>query len=55
MHLVILLLAALAFSLYLTLGVLKKPDQRKFLYLYLAIDIWLATVFGYLLFTALLD
>jgi hypothetical protein len=55
MHLVILLLAALAFFIYLTLGVRGDPERRKLLVLYILIDIWLATVFLYLLVTALMN
>lgn len=55
MHLVILLLAALAFFIYLTLGVRVDPERRKLLVLYILIDIWLATVFLYLLVTALMN
>ncbi|HUV20421.1 MAG: hypothetical protein LJE92_03850 [Gammaproteobacteria bacterium] len=54
MHLVILLLAALAFFIYLTLGVRGDPERRKLLVLYSLIDIWLAAVFLYLLVTALM-
>ena len=54
MHLVILLLAALAFFIYLTLGVRGNPERRKSLVLYIVIDIWLTTVFLYLLVTALM-
>ncbi len=52
MHLLIILLAVLAGFLYLTLGVAKDPDKKKFFYLYLLIDIWLGSVFVYLLVTA---
>jgi hypothetical protein len=55
MYFVIILLAALAFFLYLTLGVAKDPNKSKFFYLYLLIDIWLGCVFVYLLVSALLD
>ena len=55
MHLVIILLAMLAFFLYLTLGVAKDREKRKFFYLYLLIDIWLGSVFLYLLVTAVFD
>ncbi len=54
MHLVILLLAALALFIYLTLGVRGNPERRKLFALYVAIDIWLASVFLYLLVTALM-
>jgi F0F1-type ATP synthase membrane subunit c/vacuolar-type H+-ATPase subunit K len=52
MHFVIILLAVLALFLYLTLGVAKNPDKKKFFYLYLLIDIWLSAVFVYLLVSA---
>ncbi len=55
MQFVIILLAALAFFLYLTLGVAKDPNKKKFFYLYLLIDIWLGGVFIYLLVSALLN
>ena len=55
MHLVILLLALLAFFIFLTLGARRDPDKRKLFYLYLLLDIWLAAVFVYLLISAVLD
>ena len=55
MHLVILLLAFLAFFVYLTLGVRGDPEKRKLLILYVLIDLWLAAVFVYLLVSAVLD
>ena len=54
MHLVILLLAALAFFVYLTLGVRGDPERRKLFFLYVIIDLWLSAVFLYLLVTAML-
>ena len=54
MHLVILLLAALAFFIYLTLGARNDPERRKLLVLYVVIDLWLSGVFLYLLVTALM-
>lgn len=54
MHLVILLLAALAFFIYLTLGVRGDPERRKLFVLYVVIDLWLSAVFLYLLITALM-
>lgn len=54
MHLVIILLAALAFFIYLTLGVRGDPDRRKLYYLFVAIDLWLGAVFLYLLVSAVL-
>lgn len=54
MHLVIILLAALAFFIYLTLGVRGDPDRRKLYYLFVVIDLWLSAVFLYLLVTAVL-
>lgn len=55
MHFVIILLAVLALFLYLTLGVMKDPEKRKFFYLYLLVDVWLGSIFVYLLVTAILD
>jgi hypothetical protein len=54
MHLVILLLAALACFIYLTRGVRGDPERRKLFILYVLIDLWLAAVFLYLLVTALM-
>ncbi len=55
MHLVVVLLGVLALFLYLTLGVVKGPEKRYYFYLYVLIDIWLASVFIYLLVTAVLN
>ena len=55
MHLVIVLLAALVFFIYLTLGVRSDPDRRKIFFLYVVIDLWLSGVFLYLLISAVLD
>ena len=55
MHLVILLLAFLAFFVYLTLGARGDPEKRKLFYLFLLIDLWLGFVFLYLLVSAVLD
>jgi hypothetical protein len=55
MHLVILLLAALALFIYLTLGVRGNPERRKLFALYVVIDLWLSSVFLYLLVTALMN
>ena len=54
MHLVIILLAALGFFLYLTLVNAKKPDRRYYFYLFVLVDIWLASVFLYLIVTAVM-
>jgi hypothetical protein len=54
MHLVILLLAALAFFVYLTLGARRDPQKRKLFYLFVLIDLWLSAVFLYLVVTAVL-
>ena len=54
MHLVIILLAALSFFIYLTIGVRNDPERRKLLVLYVVIDLWLSSVFLYLLISALL-
>jgi hypothetical protein len=55
MHLVIVLLAVLAFFIFLTLGARRDPEKRKLLILYVLIDLWLAGVFIYLLVSAVLD
>lgn len=54
MHLVIILLGILGFFLYLTLSVSGNPDKRPYFYLFLLIDVWLASVFLYLVVTAFL-
>ena len=54
MHLVIILLATLAFFVYLTLGVRRDPEKRKLFYLFVLIDLWLSGVFLYLVVTAVL-
>ena len=55
MHLVILLLAALALFIYLTLDARRDPDKRKLFILFIVIDLWLGAVFLYLLASAILD
>jgi hypothetical protein len=55
MQFMIALLAALAFFLFLTLGVAKDPQKRNYFYLYLLVDIWLTSVFIYLIYEALID
>lgn len=55
MHLVIILLAFLAFFIYLTLEARRDPEKRKLLYLFVLIDLWLSAVFLYLLVSAILD
>lgn len=55
MQFVILLLAALAFFLFLTLGVARNPEKRNYFYLFLLVDIWLASVFIYLIYEALIN
>ena len=52
MHLVIILLAALAFFLYLTLNTRGDPEKRKLFYLFVIIDLWLGSVFLYLVISA---
>ena len=54
MHLVIVLLAVLALFIYLTLGARGDPERRKLFVLYVVIDLWLASVFLYLLVTAVM-
>lgn len=55
MHLVIVLLALLAFSVYLTLSTRADPEKRKLFYLFVLVDLWLGGVFLYLLVSAVLD
>ena len=55
MHLVILLLAALVVFIALTLSVRQDPDKRRLFYLLVAIDIWLAAVFAFLIVSAIFD
>ena len=55
MHLVILLLGALAVALYLTLLIRRDPDKRQIFYLLVVIDLWLGAVFVYLVISALFD
>jgi hypothetical protein len=52
MHLVIALLATLTFFIFLTLQARKKPERKMQMVLFLVIDIWLSTVFLYLLYEA---
>ena len=54
MHLVIILLAALALFVYLTLSVRRDPEKRKLFYLFILIDLYLGAVFLYLVITAVL-
>ncbi|MFT5221598.1 MAG: hypothetical protein ACI9LO_003432 [Planctomycetota bacterium] len=54
-QIVIFLLVAITVFLYLALGVRKQADKRRFFYLYIAIDLWLAAVFLYLIISAVLD
>ncbi len=55
MHLVIILLALLALFMYLTLSVRGDPEKRSLFYLFVLIDLWLGSVFLYLLVSAVLD
>jgi hypothetical protein len=55
MQLVILLLAFLALFIYLTLGARRDPDKRKLYYLFIIVDLWLTSVFVYLVVSAILD
>ncbi len=52
---VVLLLAALAFFLFLTKRVARDPEKRKYFYLFIIIDLWLAAVFVYLIATAFMN
>ena len=54
MHLVIVLLAALAFFIFLTLGVRGDPEKRKLFFLYVVVDLGLSAAFLYLLVSALM-
>ena len=55
MHLVILLLAVLAFFIFLTLAVRGDPEQRKLFILYVLIDLALASAFLFFVINALLN
>ena len=55
MHLVIVLLALLTLFLFLTLSIRRDPDKRKIFYLLVLIDLWLGSVFLYLLVSAVFD
>ncbi len=55
MHLVIILLALLTLFVYLTLSVRSDPEKRSLFYLFVLIDLWLGSVFLYLLVSAVLD
>ena len=50
-----MVLGALAFFLFLTLGVRHDTEQRKLFYLYVVIDLWLVGVVLFLLVTAVLN
>ncbi len=55
MHLVIILLAVLTLFIYLTLATRHDPEKRMLFYLFVLIDLWLGSVFLYLLVSAVLD
>lgn len=55
MHFLILLLLALAFFLFWTFKLLRRPESRRYLVFLLIIDIWLGIVLAYLLFSAVLN
>ncbi len=55
MHLVIILLAVLTLFIYLTLAVRRDPEKRNLFYLFVLLDLWLGSVFIYLLVSAVLD
>ena len=55
MHLVIILLGLLTLFVYLTLSVRRDPEKRSIFYLLVLIDLWLGSVFLYLLVSAVLD
>ena len=53
-QIVILLLLAITFFLYMAMDARKDPEKRKQFYLYALIDLWLVSVFMYLLVSAIL-
>ena len=55
MPLIMLVMAALAIFLFLTLGVRGEPEKRKQFFLYVAIDLWLSSVLVYLLVTGIVN
>ena len=55
MPLVILILVALIFFLFLTLNARRDPEKKSLFYLYLVIDIWLAASIIFVLVTAVFD
>ncbi len=55
MHLVIVLLAALTFFVYLTIATRNDPEKRQLFYLFIVIDLALAAAFLYLIVSAILD
>ena len=55
MPLIMLVMAALAIFLFLTLGVRGDPDKRKQFFLYVAVDLWLSSVLVYLLTTGIVN
>jgi nitrogen fixation/metabolism regulation signal transduction histidine kinase len=55
MHVLILLLAALAFFLFVTFKLARQPDLRRYFYFFVLIDAWISMVLVYLLVTAVVD
>ena len=55
MPLILLVLAALVFCLALTLNQLKHGESRKFLILYILLDLWLGGVLFFLLVTGVVS
>ena len=55
MHVVILLLAALAFFIFLTLSSRGDPEQRSLFYLYSVISLLLGAAFLYLVISAVIE
>ncbi len=53
MPLIMLVMAALAIFLFLTLSVRNDPERRKQFYLYVVIDVWLGGVLIFLLGTGI--
>jgi hypothetical protein len=55
MQFLILILLALAISLYFTFGLLKKKESWRYLVFLILVDTWLGAVLIYLLYSAFFD
>ena len=55
MHVVIILLAVLAFFVFLTLGARDDPEKRPLFIVFVLIDLFLAGAFLYLVITAVMN